>query len=217
MQTFEKRGEIDIYQYKISKVFMYLFVGLVIAAFTSYIASTNTWILKNYTIFIILWIVVSILLIFAINFFARDQTVSTILYLIYCSLEGVALSPIFLIYTKTSIFLVFLATGLICLILSIYAKYTKHDFRQYGFVLLIATIIGLVVSIINMFFMKSSIVSTVLNFVFVIIFSLWFIYDIQIVEDLLNLGYSEAAIALNLFIDIVGLFINLLELFGEEK
>jgi len=214
MEMFERT---ELYQYKISMVFLHLFFGLFIAGIVSYIMSTNALLLKYYTVFAILWIIVSIGLIFGINFFARNSEISTLIYYVFCVLEGLALAPIFLIYTGTSIALAFLATGFVCLVLSIYAKNTTHDFRNYGFALMIATLIGLVLSIINFFIFHSSLLSTAISFVFVIIFSLWFIYDIQIADDLIRAGYSEAAIALNLFIDFVGIFINLLQLFGEER
>ncbi len=214
MEGFERS---EMYQFKISNVFLHLFLGLVLAGIVSYVMSTNTFLLKYYNIFIIAWIFISLILLFAMGFFARNKELSIIIYYVFCALEGLALAPIFLVYTGTSIALAFLATGFVCLILSIYAKNTTHDFRNYGFVLMIATFLGLIISLINYFILHSSLISTVLNFIFVIIFSLWFVYDLQIAEDLIRAGYSEAAIALNLFIDIIGIFINLLQLFGEEK
>ncbi len=214
MEMFERS---EIYLYKMSNVFMHLFLGLILAGIVSYVLSTNEFLLKYYSSFIIMWMVVSMILIFAIGFFARNKELSTLIYYVFCALEGLALAPIFLIYTGTSIALAFLATGFVCLVLSIYAKNTSHDFKNYGFILMIATLVGIIISIINYFIFHSSLLSTVLNLIFVILFSFWFVYDIQTADELIRAGYSEAAIALSLFIDFVGIFMNLLQLFGEEK
>ena len=93
------------------------------------------------------------------------------------------------------------------------------DFSFLGMFLFIALLLLIVVQFLNMFFFKSSQLSLIKAYFGVLIFTLYLIYDFNRLESLIAQGetsWSAAIdIAVNLYLDIINLFLDLLQILAE--
>ena len=93
------------------------------------------------------------------------------------------------------------------------------DFSFLGMFLFIALLLLIAVSLLNIFFFKSSKISLIKAYFGVLIFTLYLIFDFQRLESLMAKGetsWSAAIdIAVNLYLDIINLFLDLLYILAE--
>ena len=207
------------------KVFMWLFVGLLITFASGFFISTNTKMLENiYShnlswIFLVLQIVVCFVLVAKIN--TLNKNVAICLYLFYTFLSGLTISFIFETYKIDSIIIIFLITSILFGIFAIIGKYTKIDLTKFWVYLLIGLISIIVLSIINVFVLSEKI-NIFLCILGIAVFLGYIAYDVQRItkaDQLDNVEDSAYPIifALNLYIDFINIFLDLLNLFGDYK
>jgi len=106
----------------------------------------------------------------------------------------------------------FLMTSVIMGIMSYFAIKTKTDFTSYTKPMLIALIVIIVFSLINVFFLHNPIISVVISGIVVLLFSFMTIIDTQ---NIINGAYEtpiEGAVAL--YLDFLNIFLSLLQLLG---
>ncbi len=106
----------------------------------------------------------------------------------------------------------FITTAVIFGALSVYAMRSERDFSSWGKPLMIAFVIVIIASLINVFFLKNPILFVVIEGIFLIIISAMVLYDTQ---NIIRGNYSspiEGAIAL--YLDFLNMFITLLQMFG---
>ena len=93
------------------------------------------------------------------------------------------------------------------------------DFSFLGMFLFIALLLLIAVSLLNVFFFKSSKISLTKAYFGVLIFTLYLIFDFQRLESLIANGetsWSAAIdIAVNLYLDIINLFLDLLYILSD--
>ena len=93
------------------------------------------------------------------------------------------------------------------------------DFSFLGMFLFMALLLLVAVSLLNIFFFKSSKISLIKAYFGVLIFTLYLIFDFQRLESLMAKGetsWSAAIdIAVNLYLDIINLFLDLLYILAE--
>ena len=96
---------------------------------------------------------------------------------------------------------------------------TNIDFSFLGGFLFIALILLIIVSLLNYFIFKSRFLSLLKAYFGVIIFTLYLIFDFDRLRNAKQAGDSEWStaidIAVNLYLDIINLFLYLLEIFAE--
>lgn len=149
-----------------------------------------------------------------------------ILFIFYSVVSGFTFSVIGLKYTPKSILMVFISTATIFLVMAIYGYSTKRDMTKIGGILFIGLSLGLLFLFINLFF-RNNILDTIISTVLIAIFTGFIAYDMKsIKEEIIRqielgnekvLNKVEIIGALNLYLDFVNLFINILNVFGEEK
>ena len=182
-----------------------------------------------YTVHIkqLLWgsIIGELAVVIYLDFKIRNMSLNAaeFMLIIYSVLNGVFLSVIFLVFEITSIYKIFLVTCLMFLGMSIYGATTKTDLRSAGRYLMMA-LIGLIITSLLNFLFKNSTLDWIICIVSVGVFVGLTAYDTQ---KLLNIGvydngsdsYKKIAVigALNLYIDFVNIFLNLLRLTGKRK
>jgi FtsH-binding integral membrane protein len=138
---------------------------------------------------------------------------------------GLSLFSIFLIYTGQSILQVFFVTAGTFGLLSMYGYTTKKDLTSWGTFLSVGVIAMFVVSIVNVFFLKSSGLSLAMSYIGVLLALGLTAYDTQKVKEVYyTTGGSPDAVkrasilgALSLYFDFIYLFINLLRIMGERR
>lgn len=208
----------------ITDTFIWLFVGLLVCFGISHYVSSNEEIMllvfgafngKAIYIYLILELVLCIILSLFITKFSSP--VATILYLVYTALTGLSLSGIFLVYTGSSIAMVFLATAIIFGIFAFIGKTTNMDLSKWGVYLFIAFLAIIVLEIINIFLMNNTL-DIILCIVVIIIFSAFTAYDMnRLIKSDNEIPNKGIFFAFQFFLDFINIFIKLLRLFGRRK
>ena len=151
---------------------------------------------------------------------------ATFLFVLYATLMGVLLAPIFLVYTGASItktFFVCAGTFTGC---SIYGWMTKKDLTSWGGFLMMGLIGIIIASLVN-FFIRSSAMSMIISYIGVLVFVGLTAYDTQKIKRMAiaqPAGLDGAVIrkgailgALTLYLDFINLFLMLLRIFGSSR
>ncbi len=120
----------------ISKVFSWLFIGLLIAFGTGYFITTNDAAIDFMLVGsgYYLAIIVELISGFGLSIFISkmSDTVAKILYLLYSAVTGVTMAALFLIFETSSIIWVLLATALIFGIFSLVGSKLKINLSGWG-------------------------------------------------------------------------------------
>lgn len=220
------------------KVYNYMASGVLLTAIIAYFAGTSDAFLQTVLKFdggqAVGVAPVGYLIMFAplaMAFFMmfKLRTMSTetlqITFWAYAVLMGLSLFSIFLIYTQTSILRVLFVTAGTFGLLSMYGYATKRDLTSWGTFLIVGMWAMLIVSLVNMFLLKSSGLSLAMSYVGVLLALGMTAYDTQKIKEVYyQVGRSTDAIkrasimgALQLYMDFVYLFINLMRIMGERR
>jgi FtsH-binding integral membrane protein len=143
----------------------------------------------------------------------------------YAALMGLSLFSIFLIYTQTSILRVLFITSGTFGLLSMYGYATKRDLTSWRTFLVVGAWAMLIVSLLNMFLMKSTGLQLAMSYIGVLLALGFTAYDTQKIKEIYYSvshsadGLARASImgALNLYMDFIYLFVNLMRILGERR
>ena len=152
-----------------------------------------------------------------------SMPVATAAFAVYSLLNGVTLSPIFLVYTGESIASTFFITAGTFAAMAIFGYTTKRDLSSMGSYLMMG-LIGLIIASVVNIFVGSSLLMWVVSYLGVLIFVGLTAYDTQRIKEMIaqSVGDEEQTKkvallgALNLYLDFINLFIYLLRLFGRR-
>ena len=207
-----------------SKVFLWLFLGLALTFWVGYYVSTNSTMLYNifsdgkHLLFAIIEIVIEIFLSVRIN--KMSSMIAGICYLLYAGFSGLTFSSIFVIYEITSIMYVFGIAAVLFLIFGIIGACTKLDLSKISTFLFMG-LIGLLLAYVAGIFIDNSNFDFMLAVVGIVLFLGFTAYDIQGIKKNWYGITSEdnQAIfgALQLYIDFINIIIDLLRIFGKGK
>ena len=150
--------------------------------------------------------------------------VATGAFALYSVLNGVTLSPIFLVYTSESIATTFFVTSGTFGAMALYGYFTKRDLTKWGS-LLFMVLIGVVIATLVNLFLKSETLMWIITYVGVILFVALTAYDTQKVKLLANETKHDVELskkasllgALTLYLDFINLFLYLLRFFGRRN
>ena len=209
-----------------TKVYLWMFVGLLISFGVAYYTSTNLnmiyFMLRNYT-----WIILAELLVVIFFSFLRRKVwslVAGILFVVYAALSGLTLSSIFIVYEIGSIGMVFLSAALMFGLLAVYGYVTKNDLSSMGKILIFALLAIIIMSLINLFVYNSTF-GVIISVISIVVFLGLTAWDMQNLKMIYNYYASDdkelnkASIygALDLYLDFINIFLQLLSLFGKRK
>ena len=205
-----------------TKVFLWMFIGLLVTFLTGAYTSTNIDALEVifsqglYWVFAVAEIVLAIILSARIH--KMQPTTAKILYLLYTFLTGLTLSSIFIVYKLQSIMLVFLVSSILFLVCALIGHFTKFDLSKIG-IYLIMILFGIILcSIINIF-LGNETFDIIISCISVIVFLGYIAYDIQKIKRIDGmLPEDNLAVigAFELYLDFINLFLDLLRLFGKS-
>ena len=206
-----------------SKMFMWMFVGLLITFLVGYYVSTNENMIYNIFATKFYWVIYIAEIVTVIVLSARILKMSKngaiFGFLLYSFLSGLTFSSIFLTFKMSSIIFIFLITALVFLIFALIGYFTKIDLTKLGTILFMGLIGILIASIINIF-VQSQTFDLILVIIGIIVFIGYIAYDINKVKRLEGqIDEDKLSIigALELYLDFINLFIRLLQLFGKSK
>ncbi len=209
----------------LSKVFMWMFIGLLVTFLTGYVVSLNPTMLLSifgdagYFVCVIVELVLVIFL--STHISKMSPATAKVSFLLYSFVTGLTFASIFVVYELTSIIYVFLITALVFGLFAFIGATTKMDLTKMGTYLLMALVSVLICLLINMF-IKSSSFSLIISIISVLIFIGYTSYDVQKVLRLYDnnvLPEENLAIygALELYLDFINIFLELLKFFGRDK
>lgn len=208
----------------LKKVYMWMFVGLLVTFITGYYVSINENIVYKIYSTSLYWILAIIELVLVIVLSARvgkmNITTSRIMFLIYSFVTGLTFSSIFIAYELSSIIYVFFIAALLFLVFSAIGYFTKLDLTKMGTFLLMALIGILICSVVNIF-VGNGLFEIIISSISVLVFLGFTAYDVNKIKLLENYYPDENSLAiagaLELYLDFINIFIDLLRLFGNNR
>jgi FtsH-binding integral membrane protein len=109
-------------------------------------------------------------------------------------------------------------TLVVCFALTLYALTTKSDFTTKGGMLFVMIIVFIIAGIFVMF-VHTPIVRIVYHVIGVLLFGFYLVYDTQLIMANKSMTYSVddyIAATLNIYIDIINIFLEILQLFESK-
>lgn len=215
----------------IRSVYNWMAIGLGLTGFTALYVSNSEFMLKlifgNQLIFFGL-IIGELVLVFSLASRVNKMQASTAtsLFVLYAALNGVTLSAIFLIYTRSSITSTFFICAATFVASSIYGMVTKRDLTSMGQFMFMGLIGIVIASVVNLF-VRSSGMSLIVSYIGVIVFVGLTAYDTQKLRTMAlsqPAGLDGATVrkgailgALTLYLDFINLFLMLLRILGSRE
>lgn len=227
--THEDLYSLENFNQFVSKVFGWMFVGLLLTAITSFFVISNETlsiiILSNNFIFYGIFIAEFIIVVyFSARILKMTSFQAGLTFTIYSILNGITLSVIFYLYTYSSIVQTFVVTCLTFGIMAMYGYFTKTNLNSIGSILFIGLIGVMVLSIVNIF-LGSSTIEWIISIVGLLVFWGLTAYDMQKLKSYFVHGQQNLSIknnlalmgALQLYLDFINIFIFLLRFFGRRR
>lgn len=208
----------------ISNVFLWMFVGLLVTFLTGYFISTNERMLLTVfsTGIYIIFAIVELILVIVLSARIRKlkPTTCKVMFLLYSFVSGLTFSSIFITYKMVSIIYVFLIAALLFGVFALIGYKTKVDLTKFGTYLFMGLLATIIVSIINIF-VGNQTLDLIISVVIILIFIGVTAYDIQKIKHMSNSSIPEENLAiygaLELYLDFINIFLNLLRLFGDDR
>lgn len=214
------------------KVYMWMAFGLFLTATVSgapiLILGMERYaeLVYNYiaVIYVLMFVELAIVLGLTFAIHKIPSVLGFLAFIFYSGLNGITLSPLFLVYTGASIFSTFLVCSIMFAGTSMLGYITKMDLSKIGGFLMMA-LIGLIVAMIINLFLKSDTMTWIVSFIGVIIFVGLTAYDTQRIKNMAATIDStseegqKASImgALALYLDFINMFLFLLRLLGRRN
>lgn len=209
----------------IAKSFLFMCAALLITALAAFTTSIETaiFLLSGYNFYILLGVELAI--VFASNHvISKNMPVAAgVLYAVYSYLNGVTMSIIFMAYTTASVTAIFLITAGLFGIMAVYGLLTKKDLSTVGNICMMGLVGVIISSLVNIFFLKSSMADTVICAIGILVFVGLTAYDTQKIKERVAIATDETVMTLalyggfQLYLDFINLFLKLLRLFGKKK
>lgn len=206
------------------KVFMWMFVGLLVTFGVGAFVTSHENMLYNIFETGLYWGIFIAQLVVVIWLSARihkmKEGTATVLFILYSALTGLTFSSVFVLFDLPSIMIVFGITALIFAMFAAFGYFTKMDLTKWSTFLLMALLGIIIVSLVNIF-LGNDTLDLILCCVGILIFVGYTAYDMQKIKLLastMDNGHKVAIIgALELYLDFINLFLRLLELFGRNN
>ena len=213
-----------------SKVYGWMCAGLAMTAATSYyLLEVNALLLRSLmsnwiAVICLLLASIGIIMFMSMSYARLSYTTLAILFMTFCALQGIALAPVMIFYTTASVFYVFLIASSMFAVMAIYGATTNADLSSMGNILLMG-LFGLIIANVINIFVHSSGFNLVISCFGVGIFAMLTAYDVQNLKK-----YSQSVLAspeeagkfalmgaLSLFLNLINIFMYLLQIFGEQR
>lgn len=209
------------------QVYFKMFLGLLVTAFISlFCAGSQSYMtfMMTHTWFYWGLFIAEILLVIVISsrITKMASATATLLFYLFAAVNGLALAPIFIIYTATSIAKTFFICAGTFGAMSVYGYFTTQDLTKWGNFLFYA-LIGLIIASVVNIFTKSSQLDWIISIAGVLIFVGLTAWDTQKIKQMAQYtpgeyaGHLATIGALSLYLDFINLFLYLLRFFGSQR
>ncbi len=207
------------------KTFFFMFLGLLasgIIAYYTYASGFYLNILFNGYWGILLIVELVAVLLFSLLFRKLPAVVVSILYFVYAIINGVTLASIFAIYQMSSIIYLFAISAIAFAVLGFIGYKTKKDLSSWGIYITVFLIAGIIISLVNLFIIKSSMLDLVIDWLVLALFCGVTIYDInkiKLLQSVPEINQEKIYIycAMQLYLDFINIFLRILSIFGKRR
>ena len=212
------------------RIFNYMTLGLLTSGLVGYLVmSSPTAMQLLFGNQIIAWIVMLSPIGFVFYLASRINSMSAIkarnIFFVYSAVTGLSLSFIFAVYPVGNIIHALFIAGAMFGSMSLYGYTTKRDLTGIGSFMYMGLVGVIIATVVNMFFVNSSMMSYILDILIVVIFTGLTAYDMQKLKAIYhtvgnNAENRERAVvmgALNLYLDFLNLFLAILRLMGGRR
>ena len=222
-----EQSEITALNRFFAKIYSYVAVGVGLSALVAYLSLTvffeATLNLVMGGRFVIWGIMIAeiALVLFASTAAAKNSPMALPLFIAYSALNGFTISIVLWAYTGETVLLSFVTAVGMFAVMAIIGATTKKNLSAMGQALIAALIGVIIASVVNMF-LQSSGMSFIISLISVVIFAGLIAYDNQRIRYVFeetggNVQEGWAiSLALQLYLDFVNLFLNLLRIFGRR-
>ena len=208
----------------ISQTFFWMFLGLLGTAIVSWYTYSSGLLVKiiiNDMWRVLLIAEVLVVILFSLLFRKLSPTFVGILYFAYATLNGVTLSSIFSCFELNSIIYLFLESALLFGGLALYGYKTERDISSWHNILFAVLIVGIILSIINIF-IGNSMLDIILDWVILLVFFGITVYDMNKIKSLqYEEGINQEKLyiygAMQLYLDFINIFLRILSIFGKRR
>jgi FtsH-binding integral membrane protein len=190
--------------------------GLALTAFGSFMfASAFKW--------VVIFAPLALVFFISARINAMSLSAAQISFWAFAALMGASISSIFLVYTGESMARVFFITAASFGGLSLWGYTTSRDLSGWGSFLFMGLIGIIIASLVNLF-IGSTALQFAVSVIGVLIFSGLTAYDTQQIKEMYSVnddgsvsGRKAVMGALRLYLDVINLFMLLLQLFGNRR
>lgn len=211
----------------VTRAFVWMTLGLAITGLTAlFIADSNLIevIFSSGSFWMLVIAELAVVWFLSSRIMKLSMPVATAAFAVYSLLNGVTLSPIFLVYTGESITSTFFITAATFGTMAVFGYTTKRDLSSWGSYLMMA-LIGLIIASVVNIFLGSSLLMWAVSYLGVLLFVGLTAYDTQQLKAMIaaSIGDEEQTKkvallgALNLYLDFINLFIYLLRILGKRR
>lgn len=212
----------------ISKVYGWMAVGLSVTGIIAFFTAHNPYMIKLLfatpgIMLVLMLLSVGLVMSLSAMIHKMSSTTAKAIFICYSALTGLTLSSIFLVYTMSSISIVFFIAAAMFASMALYGHFTQADLTQMGSALMMC-LFGIVISSIVNIFLQNSGFDFILSIFGSIVFALLTAYDSQKIKMLAHAASthedaSKLAIngALTLYLDFINLFLYLLRFMGKKR
>src|SRR5699024_2831576 len=113
---------------------------------------------------------------------------------LFSILEGVSLSPVLYMTALSVVMSAFISASILFAVLSVLGYVSHLDVSRWGAMLFGTTIAILIASLINVFFIKTTLFGLIVSVVAIIVFSLWTFYDTRNLNDAYESATSDESL-----------------------
>lgn len=211
----------------LSKSFKELAIGFLITFGVGFYLQSNSQLLFNILDKVVILVILSLVIAFVMPIFLKKLSplVIRVLYYLFAALEGVTFGAIFMTVKMPTIITAFLITGFLLIVMAIIANKYQGNLNEMGRIMPWLLISIVLLSILNIFVFKSSIVSLLISIALIILFMGYILYDIKIISNtyplMVEAGYNEDTLAVygafQLYLDLINIFIELINILSRSQ
>lgn len=210
-----------------AKIYGFVAAGIALSALTAFLTTTVflpqvLTFLSGSSFAITLIMLGQVALVFvASSMAAKNSPLALPLFLTYSVTNGFVIGIILLLYTQETVVIAFLSAALMFVIMAIIGATTKKNLSAMGQALQ-AALWGIIIASLLNFFFQSSGMQYIISIISVLVFSGLIAYDNQRIRYVYEETNGEVgqgwvvSMALNLYLDFINLFLNLLRIFSRD-
>lgn len=207
-----------------SRVYGHMTLAVLTSMIVSYLVGTNAALMAFFFTGVMKWIVIFAPLVAVIGVAvllnaSPTRSMAQICLHGFAALMGLSMATIFVVYSMGSIVSAFMGAAILFGVMSVYGYFTKNSLDSLGKFMFVGLVAVVIASVINIF-IGSSVFAMVISAVAILVFLGLTAYDTQkIREEIMveNDGIAEIRGALTLYLDMINIFMSLLQLTGNKN